>query len=862
MNASPIKASHRDYRFSKKNWCCEAPLIQPPPPSIRTTRLTRPQPNLDDPFMNPTSISAVVTTLLLSTVATAEDPPRWSADTSHRLLVKVPPVAIEGRDRDEHPAEFQFLPGEHLPEGRRIDVASLQVVRYDQLTGESVMDGNYAYGRTAADRPYRWYDAAVPYHFPEMIEDVSRTGGEIVREERIRAGYFFNAVGDWKAGRLVWMHTQQGNSPSFYAVYFDLLPEGDVPGQIPPRGWIGDGLMRCDERGATSTGADHCRIDLDDWDGDGLIDIIGGEQDGHVFVWPNRGTPHEPLFPLNHFVFVADGLPIDAGSAAAPKVVDWNADGAKDLLVGAEWNRILLFLNRGTDLDRRLEYVGLLQSDGETLTLPIEPLARGSEQVFKRDYYPVLDTADWDNDGDLDLLAGGYVTGRIYIYENTGSGSDGLPVLSLKGPLEADGEPLNVGHWCASPCTADFDADGDLDLMSGHFPTNHLLGPAPEREFEFLQFYENIAGDDRPEYAKRPFPVRGDFPHGALATPRAADWDADGDLDLIVSARENLFLIENRGTAQQPEFIGDSRMLIPRWGSAPIPADQFLDWNQDGLPDIFSRGRYSVRLNSGKGNPWSWDEEVPILPPGEWIAHPSGIGDDWFWPFLDDFDDDGRTDILFGDWHGHIWFHRNLTTGETPSFDLEGDRLQLVDGETIKVGPVGKDTGADFVALQGARTTFTVADFDRDGRRDLVVGDTYGKVRFFRRAGDQDRMAFEQPVELGDLGIRLLVDAADWNGDGRDDVIAGAVNGRVRVFINAGTDPVRFEKGIDPNLPPIQQPRVLMVDLNGDGDEDLFLPSTQGACFIERSFLQRGYATAEVIAVEQAHTTPKQTNNP
>jgi hypothetical protein len=52
-------------------------------------------------------------------------------------------------------------------------------------------------------------------------------------------------------------------------------------------------------------------------------------------------------------------------------------------------------------------------------------------------------------------------------------------------------------------------------------------------------------------------------------------------------------------------------------------------------------------------------------------------------------------------------------------------------------------------------------------------------------------------------------------------------------------------------LPPIEQPRVLVADINGDGDDDLFLPSTQGSCFVERSFLKHGYARARLIAVEK-----------
>ncbi|MCA9112984.1 MAG: VCBS repeat-containing protein, partial [Planctomycetaceae bacterium] len=89
--------------------------------------------------------------------------------------------------------------------------------------------------------------------------------------------------------------------------------------------------------------------------------------------------------------------------------------------------------------------------------------------------------------------------------------------------------------------------------------------------------------------------------------------------------------------------------------------------------------------------------------------------------------------------------------------------------------------------------------------------------------------------------------------DGWPDIIASAANGRVQVFLNTGNEGATgFASGQDVELPPIIQPRTIMVDLNGDGDEDLYLPSTQGACFVERSFLEGGYATAKLIRLEKS----------
>ena len=63
---------------------------------------------------------------------------------------------------------------------------------------------------------------------------------------------------------------------------------------------------------------------------------------------------------------------------------------------------------------------------------------------------------------------------------------------------------------------------------------------------------------------------------------------------------------------------------------------------------------YQVKLNSGVGNPWRWDESVSLLPPGQHIEHSSGIGDDWFWPYITDFDDDGRFDAAAGRHHASL----------------------------------------------------------------------------------------------------------------------------------------------------------------------------------------------------------------
>jgi hypothetical protein len=377
------------------------------------------------------------------------------------------------------------------------------------------------------------------------------------REPRIRAGYVYNPMGDWNAGRLAWIHTQDGMSASRYAIYFRLLPEGQAPREPPPRGWIGDAMPRADRWGTTTTGGDHTLIALDDWDDDGLIDILYGEQYGCIFVLPNRGTKQKPAFPHQRILCDADGVPIDVGLHAAPCVTDWDGDGAKDLLVGVYENRVVLYRNEGTNRDRKLVYRKFVFADGKELALPTRPVPARPEAIFKEDYNPVIERVDWNGDGRIDLLAGGYITGRIFFFENAGAEADGSPRLVLRGPIESDGVPLNVGDWCAAPCAADFNGDGKIDLIAAGYP----MTAESWKRHSFLRYYENVGAAARPVLTQKPFPRRGEFPSGGLAAPRACDFDSDGLLDLIVSCRRDIYLFRNVGSLTEPMFDVSAKPL-------------------------------------------------------------------------------------------------------------------------------------------------------------------------------------------------------------------------------------------------------------------------------------------------------------
>lgn len=778
--------------------------------------------------------------------------PTWAGKGDFRVITRIASDQ-QARPGDEQPAEVTIDFVKLLNEvgiDRLPDMTSVQVIRHDANTGKPIKQNKFAYAMGEFDLPWRWYDASIAYEFPEVERAVSYTDGKLEFKTRPRFGYYYHCIGDWKAGKLVFPHRRGGVEAATYAVYFNLLPAGVQPATVPPRGFIGDGLQRCTPEGNSTTGLIHSRVETVDWNGDGLFDLLVGCARGGIVFYPNHGQPGKPRFEFSKLVHTSDGRPLNVGWSAAPRAVDWDGDGVLDLVVGAEWNRILLYRNRGTAAKPELEYTGPLHTDdGKLLTLPITPVAE-SPDVFKRDYYPVLDMVDWDADGDLDMLAGGYITGRIYLYENV-AGPLTEPSLKLAGPLETDGQPIDVG-WCAAPTVADFDCDGDLDLISGCMPVTAGGGDAASSK-KFLHYFRNDGSRAVPKLHEIPMPQEGVFPNTALGTPRAVDFNGDGLLDLIASAYQKIFLFANIGTKTEPRFAAHSEHLPSRWGSASLAAVQFIDWDGDGLLDGANGPR--IYRNKGVGSPGLFESPISLLKPGQRIDHLSGIGDDWKFQRLFDLDSDGLIDLMDADHGGHIWWHRNRGKQGTADFDTAGIRLELTSGEPVQVG-LNRE---GFDKLQGARATYTVGDFNGDKLQDLVVADTYGIIRYFQQAkqAQLSPARFEKPVQLGKLPIRAVPFAADWNGDDLLDVVSGSSADNVIVFINEGNpadkSPFAAAQPIKLSGAPYGAGAPLVItDYNGDGDPDILLHTAYGyTCWFERSFIERGYAGGEVLRLER-----------
>jgi hypothetical protein len=789
--------------------------------------------------------------LWLSIAATtfADNTPEWTSDREHRLLVEVPPVANLPRASDEMVARVETNWDDILHK-QQVDLSSLQVVGYSTSTGKVIDFSGNAYATTRGDRPLRFYDAAIPWDFKDHEGYAQNSNGIGLPLHDMPGGLrFFNAAGDGRKGQLVWAHTQYGNEPTTYAIYFNALAHGAKP-TIAPAGFIGDGSNRCvktsDHFGPVFQG----RVAIADLNGDGLFDLILGNATGTVLWYPNTGTKGHPKFEQGKLLMTDDGQAIDVGWSSAPVAVDWDHDGKLDLLVCAEKECVVYFHNVGDAKNPKFHLEGLLQADGKELRIPHAPCEEDpGNKIYPVDYYGVPEVVDWNGDGKPDLLIGGYITGRVWYYENVAKSPNDVPELTFKGALQADGRDLDV-TWCASPCVVDLDGDGKPDLVSGAMQITPTGGDGHSPD-KYLWFYKNVGTRTEPKLVHKPFPAQGTFPYGALATPRSVDWNDDGLPDIVVSTNSCLTVYLNHGTKDSPLFDATAPNVTINWGNDQLGFNQLVDYNHDGWPDEFTNLSV-IRLNSGKGAPGLFDKVIPLVG-AEKILHPSPMGDHWDYRTLADLDGDGLLDILLGDHQGHVWFHKNIGTKDKPMMDVEGKQLTAGD-KPIKVGVAPSDVAA-FDVLQGARTAVAAGDFNHDGKTDLAVSDTFGYLRVFLQTPGSDEPKFEPGIEAAVKlePCRMTAQRVDWNGDGWDDLIAAYANGKIYLLVNkAIPGKAEFEKPRLLDVPPcFGDPWPYVADWNHDGDDDLIIDQYGYTRFVERSFIEYGYRPGQVLRHEE-----------
>ncbi|MEZ5325144.1 MAG: exo-alpha-sialidase [Verrucomicrobiales bacterium] len=495
-------------------------------------------------------------------------------------------------------------------------------------------------------------------------------------------------------------------------------------------------------------------------------------------------------------VKIYDDANIHPGKTRAKmwRYVDWEGDGDQDLMVGiGDWSDYVwdhAFDAQGRWHNGPLHgWVYLIENEGgEYSKTPVKIEAAGSPvDVYG---WPSPNFADFDGDGDLDLLCGEFLDGFTY-FKNTGTRSE--PSYGAGFKLKAaDGAPLVMHLQMITPTAIDWDRDGDADLIVGD-------------EDGRVALVENVTGKDaelpvfkQPVYFQQ---EADELKFGALATPFAHDWDQDGDEDILCgNTAGNIALFTNldgKGTKwSAPGLIqvdgAPFRIMAGSEGSIQGPAEakwgyttlSVADWDADGRDDILVNSiwpKLQLLRNTERGLTQEplpfWSKEAP---PAFywWQTLAENLQTQWrTTPLASDFDRDGQLDLVILDQEGYLTC-QSRARKETRIF-LDEDLVP------VRLNPS--------TAGSSGRVKLALVDWDGDGRTDILTNSE--NAAWWRNCKDADdgKVILKK---IGNLALRNVAGhtsspaVCDFDKDGKPDLLVGSENGRIYYIKHA--DCVRF----------------------------------------------------------------------
>lgn len=467
----------------------------------------------------------------------------------------------------------------------------------------------------------------------------------------------WNAKGEWQNGPLHgWIHVLRNTGTT------------EKPEYAKPEFIMAEG-ERMEVFGAPAA-------NLQDFDGDGDLDMLCGEFLDKFTYFENVGTRTEPKYAKGRRVKDAAGelVAMDL-EMIVPVAFDWDKDGDFDLIVGDEDGRVALVENTGKLSDDKTPLFAqprYFQQEADTLKCG----ALATPVGF-----------DWDGDGDTDIVSGN-TAGYIEFFENLSGPKVANPKWAAPKRLEAGGKTFRVlagnqsiqgpaeAKWGYTTLNiADWDSDGLPDIMLNSIVSRVVwlknIGTRKEPKLAAPQAVEVEWEGQQPMLAWGWLRPEG---KGLMTqwrtTPAVHDFNGDGLLDLAMLDTEGYLAFFERAKQDGRLILKSPRRVFVDENGKPLQLNAgtagksgrrklcVTDWDGDGKFDFLLNSANADFLRQVEMKDGSW-----VMKNAGTLAEKNIEGHDVS-PTVVDFDGDGVPDFLGGAEDGRFYLMKNPRTAK------------------------------------------------------------------------------------------------------------------------------------------------------------------------------------------------------
>ena len=253
--------------------------------------------------------------------------------------------------------------------------------------------------------------------------------------------------------------------------------------------------------------------------------MVGGEGGVYHYRFLGMSPDGMPRYSEPKVVLMRNG-DLYSGSLTVPNVVDWDGDGALDIVAGNSEGRLLFFKNNGTNLEPRFAMSERVKAGGEEIMIrPGYHVVQGPLEAAWGYLCPTV--VDWNGDGLLDVVTSGSKA-KYEVMLNRGTKTN--PELTAPSPIYCDNLEL-WGTWRVRPAITEIDGRMAIVIMDEDNAL-HLYWRVDDYNVTdggklTLKDGSFITGHNQNNERY------GQKGRGKLAF---VDWDGDGKLDLLVGS--------------------------------------------------------------------------------------------------------------------------------------------------------------------------------------------------------------------------------------------------------------------------------------------------------------------------------------